>query len=75
MHLIAQGVSDKLIKLLKDGLKVLIVRHPLIRIYSAWNDKFSFNSTESSGFAYGFKKLASKELRPLVYKFLPGKNF
>ena len=59
---------------LADGLNVLIVRHPIVRIYSAWNDKFSFNSTDNAGFAYGFKKLLSLSLRPLVTKYFQGKR-
>ena len=33
------------VKLCESGLHALIVRHPILRFISAWNDKFSWNST------------------------------
>ena len=45
-----------------NGLNVLITRHPIVRIISSWNDKFGWNSTEGSGFAYGVKQFLKKKL-------------
>jgi len=31
----------------QTGEKVLVVRHPILRIISAWNDKFNLNNTSN----------------------------
>ena len=40
------------------GEKVLFVRHPILRLISAWNDKFSLrNNNVKSGLEYGVRLL------------------
>lgn len=45
-------------KMCKNGHKILFVRHPILRIISAWNDKFNLNNTrQKSGVQYGIRIL------------------
>ena len=40
-----------------NSITAIVTRHPIYRIISSWNDKFSFNSTQPAGFNYGLRKL------------------
>ena len=54
--------------------KVLVVRHPIMRIISAWNDKFNLNNTETRvGLPMGMRMLLNPSMRnafPTDVKFL-----
>ena len=54
------------------GEKVLFVRHPILRLISAWNDKFSLrNNNVKSGLEYGVRLLRGwKNSFPDDYEFL-----
>ena len=57
-------IENFFINLYKSAEKVLIVRHPIIRIVSAWNDKFNLNNTETNvGLAMGMKMLMASPMR------------
>jgi len=56
----AQGKFQKndYLKMCESGEKVLIVRHPIVRIISAWNDKFNLNNTRNNaGLTMGIQML------------------
>ena len=44
-------------KMCQTGEKVLFVRHPILRLISAWNDKFSLENLASHGLPYGINLL------------------
>ena len=54
------------------GEKILFVRHPILRLISAWNDKFSLhNNNVKSGLEYGVRLLRGwRSSFPDDYKFL-----
>ena len=54
------------------GEKVLFVRHPILRLISAWNDKFSLhNNNVKSGLEYGVRLIRGwRSSFPDDYKFL-----
>ena len=53
-----QGPSwDEVKKTSLEGISGLVTRHPIYRLISSWNDKFSYNSTKGPGFRYGLKWL------------------
>ena len=65
----------------QNGEKVLFVRHPILRLISAWNDKFNLNNTSAkSGVQYGMrilyqmKKHASSEMQ-YIWREWPTSNF
>ena len=52
----SQNIFDqKVLKnLCENGERILVVRHPILRIISGWNDKFNLNNTEqNSGLQMG----------------------
>ena len=49
--------KDEVSKASLEGISGLVTRHPIYRLISSWNDKFSYNSTSGSGFRYGIKWL------------------
>ena len=50
-------VTDEVRKASLEGISGLVTRHPIYRLISSWNDKFSYNSTAGSGFRYGINWL------------------
>lgn len=53
-----QGPSlDQIKKLSTEGISGIVTRHPIYRLISSWNDKFSYNSTGGAGLRYGIRRL------------------
>ena len=53
----------------QSGEKVLFVRHPILRLISAWNDKFSLaNRQKANGLYYGMGILRSWAKKTAVFK-------
>ena len=66
------------VKLCDFGHQALIVRHPVVRWVSSWNDKFSWNSTAGAGFAYGLRFWGTPRMQkeyPSEFSFLTGMHF
>lgn len=57
--------GQKLLKNCQTSLKVLVVRHPILRLASAWNDKFNVKNKDGPGIRYGLNLL----LRTKSFKF------
>ena len=57
--------GQKLLKNCQTSLKVLVVRHPILRLASAWNDKFNVENKDGPGIRYGINLL----LRTKSFKF------
>ena len=67
-----QFTTTQVRQMCQTGEKVLFVRHPILRLISAWNDKFSLaNNGASHGLWYGMNLLRgwSKEF-PADFKFM-----
>ena len=48
----------------RTGEKVLIIRHPILLLISAWNDKFNLNNTDDEvGLQFGAKLLLLPKMR------------
>ena len=61
-------------RMCSEGLHALVVRHPILRFVSAWNDKFGWNSTAGAGFRYGLR-FWREEVYPFKKLFLEDYQF
>ena len=59
-----KGISfDQMTTYGLNSITAIVTRHPIYRIISSWNDKFSYNSTFISGFNYGIRSQGSRTQR------------
>ena len=45
-----------------EAERILIARHPILRIISAWNDKFNMNNTDPAGIPMGLSMLLKTQM-------------